>query len=112
MIDIQQALENMKLPFILAAGVAQPRMSLQRILEAVVISVLAAVGASYLTVQKLEIKQEVIQKQFDEQVTRRNVEVNGIKNDLRSVEQKRDLQYEVLRAELQKIALVVERGKK
>jgi len=103
---------NLAIPFMLAAGANQPRMSVQRLVEALVIAVLSAVGASYMTVQKLELKQEVIQKQFDDQVQRRNLEVNGIKNDLKSVEEKRDLQYEVLRSELQKIALVVERQKK
>ena len=103
---------NIAIPFMLAAGTSQPRVSVQRIVEAVVIAVIAAVGASYMTVQKLELKQEAIQDQFNKQVERRNAEVNGIKNDLRSVEQKRDLQYEVLRSELQKIALVVERQKK
>jgi hypothetical protein len=103
---------NIAIPFMLAAGTVQPKFSLQRVLEALLIAVISAVGASYMTVQKLEIKQEAIQDQFNKQVERRNLEVNGIKSDLRSSEQKRDLQYEVLRSELQKIALVVERQKK
>lgn len=103
---------NIAIPFMLAAGASQPKVSVQRIAEALIIAILAAVGASYMTVQKLELKQEAIQDQFNKQVERRNIEVNGIKNDLRSMEQKRDLQYEVLRSELQKIALVVERHKK
>lgn len=105
-------MEPLGIPFLLAAGASQPKISIQRILEALVISVLAAVGASYLTVQKLDIKQELIQKQFDEQVKRRNDEVTSVKADIKATNTKQDLQYELIRTELQKIALVIERGKK
>lgn len=102
---------HMTYPFILAAGVPQPRISVSRIVEAVIIAIIAAVGASYLTVQKLDLKQDQAQKQFEDQVKRRNEEVASIKAEFKENVIKQQAQYEILRGELQRIALATERLK-
>ena len=102
---------EMNFPFLLAAGSAQPKVSLQRAGEALIIAMCTALATSYITVQKLELKQTQLQLQFEEQVKRRDVEVTTIKTDAALAVAKRDAQYEILRNELQKIALNLERMK-
>ena len=109
-------LENMKeialsLPFMLAAGSQQPKFSVQRITEALVIAIITALATSYMTVQKIELKQEQAQKQFEDQVKRRNEEIATIKAEMRDSNMIRSAQYELLRTELQKITLAMERKK-
>lgn len=108
-------ISQMAMPFILAAGAAPPKLSISRVIEAVIIACLGgtigAVGGAYLTVQKLDIKQDVAQKQFDEQVKRRNDEVMAIKAELKETNIRQQAQYEIIRNELQRIALATERLK-
>lgn len=98
-------------PFMLASGAQQPKFSIQRITEALVIALITAVATSYMTVQKIDIKQETAQKQFEDQVKRRNEEIATIKAEMRESNIIRSAQYELLRTELQKIAIAMERKK-
>jgi len=101
----------LSMPFMLAAGVQQPKFSVQRITEALVIAIITAVATSYMTVQKIDIKQDQAQKQFEDQVKRRNEEIATIKAEMRESNLIRSTQYELLRTELQKIAIAMERKK-
>lgn len=100
-------------PFLAASAASPgPKLSGTRIIEAVIISGMAALGASYMTVTKLEAKAEFAQRQFDAQVERRNKEIDQIRAQITADALRAQVQYEAVRIELQRLALSIERDSK
>lgn len=103
-------IEPITMPFMVGAMVNN-QINKARIIEACIIAGLTAAATSFITVGKIEVKLEEREKQRLAQIQHRDAEVKAIKDDADKMNIKRDAQYENLRAELQKIALIIERGK-
>lgn len=112
MIEIDSVKDALKMvPFMLSAGATQPKFSIQRVLEALIIAAITAMATSYLTVQRLEGRQSELQRQFDDEVKRRDLEVSSVKSEVKENRVARDQQYENIRTEIQRLALSMERRK-
>jgi len=102
-------MDNM--PFI-AATVSPPRLSVTRLVEALIIAAGTAFVTSYVTVARLEertsLRAEYEEKKFNDQVRRRDAELTQLKAALKEDNTRQQSQYEVLRAELQKITIAVQ----
>jgi len=98
------------IPF-LAMSTNPPKLSGTRILEALIIAAVTAFATSYITVAKLETKTEVqyeaAQRQFERQVQRRDMEMSQIRGDMKEQYMKQQIQYEALRADMQRISLTL-----
>ena len=102
----------MSIPF-MALQTGTPKLSGTRIAEALIIAAVTAWATSYITVAKLETKTELraeyTEKQFNEQRDRRDKEIDQLRATMSEESARRQVQYEALRADTQKIALAVER---
>ena len=103
---------GMAMPFMLATGINPPKMNLQRITEAGLIAIFTALVTSYITVQKLDLKQELTEKRLDDQIKRRDQELAMMREQMMSNSNREERQYESIRAEVVKISLMIERNKK
>lgn len=104
------------IPFMVGAvaGV-KPKMSGTRITEALIIAAVTAVATSYVTIAKIETRVDLQatyqQEQFKAQVSRRDAEVSAIKATMTADSVRLQAQYETLRAEIQRLAISIERRK-
>ena len=96
MTDFQDALKH--LPFVLATG-AQIQMSGQRILEAVLIAVIAALGSGYVTSKQLEAQFTEFKTAALEERKRVSDEVAELKQQTREL---RDIVIELRAAQMRK----------
>ena len=101
----------LNLPFMLSVSAEKRSFSAQRIGEALIIAILTAAGTSYMTVHDLQKQFEYLQHQFDEQRTRRDAEINGMKSDMKEMQVRQQMQYETLKDSIQRVALAVEKRK-
>lgn len=101
------------MPFAVAAGVTGPKISGMKIFEASIIAFTTAIATSMVTVAKIETKAELrdayYQQQFDKQVSRRDGEMAAVKTSAREDQIRQQAQYELIRTELQRLALAMER---